>query len=93
MNDYVGHSFIKLPGDIGDLSWHSVVSQKSPEGRPVNAAERLFIDMKLSFIVKFNSGIVLVWNNGLRSDPCPISPFESLRVGHENAGLLRLSSV
>ncbi|KAH3754536.1 hypothetical protein DPMN_189212 [Dreissena polymorpha] len=43
MNDSAGHSFIRLPNDVSDLSWHSVVSQKSPEGDPVNAVECLFI--------------------------------------------------
>ncbi|KAH3824354.1 hypothetical protein DPMN_126189 [Dreissena polymorpha] len=43
MNDYAGHPFIRLPDDVGDLSWHSVVPQKSPEGLPVNVVERLFI--------------------------------------------------
>ncbi|KAH3868151.1 hypothetical protein DPMN_031291 [Dreissena polymorpha] len=43
MNDSAGHSFIRLPDDVDDLSWHSVVSQKSPEGLPVNYVERLFI--------------------------------------------------
>ncbi|KAH3730674.1 hypothetical protein DPMN_056665 [Dreissena polymorpha] len=43
MNNSAGHSFIRHPDNVGDLSWHSVVSQKSPEGLPVNAVERLFI--------------------------------------------------
>ncbi|KAH3853336.1 hypothetical protein DPMN_095858 [Dreissena polymorpha] len=43
MNDSAGHSLIRLPDDVGDLCWHSVVPQKSPDGLPVNAVERLFI--------------------------------------------------
>ncbi|KAH3842153.1 hypothetical protein DPMN_115647 [Dreissena polymorpha] len=43
MNDYAGHSFIRLPDDVGDLSWQFVLTQTSPEGLSVNAVERLFI--------------------------------------------------
>ncbi|KAH3833491.1 hypothetical protein DPMN_106802 [Dreissena polymorpha] len=43
MKDSAGHSLIRLPDDVGDLSWHSVVSQKSQEGLPVSAVVRLFI--------------------------------------------------
>ncbi|KAH3853690.1 hypothetical protein DPMN_096222 [Dreissena polymorpha] len=43
MNDSAAHFIIRLPYDVGDLSWHSVVSKKSPEGLSVNAVERLFI--------------------------------------------------
>ncbi|KAH3771781.1 hypothetical protein DPMN_173110 [Dreissena polymorpha] len=43
MNDSAGHSFIRLSDDVGDLFWHSVVSQKYQEGLLVNAVERLFI--------------------------------------------------
>ncbi|KAH3752580.1 hypothetical protein DPMN_187201 [Dreissena polymorpha] len=43
MNNSAGHSFIRLPDDVGDLSCHLVVSQKLPERLPVNAAERLFM--------------------------------------------------
>ncbi|KAH3884635.1 hypothetical protein DPMN_008619 [Dreissena polymorpha] len=43
MNDYAGNSLIRLPDDVGDLFWHSVVSQKSPKELPINAVERLFI--------------------------------------------------
>ncbi|KAH3738081.1 hypothetical protein DPMN_044693 [Dreissena polymorpha] len=43
MNDSAGYSFIRHPDDVDDLSKHSVVSQKSPEGLPVIALKRLFI--------------------------------------------------
>ncbi|KAH3880367.1 hypothetical protein DPMN_004281 [Dreissena polymorpha] len=43
MNDSAGHSLIRLPDDVGDLFWHSVVLQNSPERLSVNAVERLFI--------------------------------------------------
>ncbi|KAH3855495.1 hypothetical protein DPMN_098081 [Dreissena polymorpha] len=43
MNDSSGHPFIRLSNDVEDLFWHFVVSQKSPEGLPVNIVKRLLI--------------------------------------------------
>ncbi|KAH3886492.1 hypothetical protein DPMN_010502 [Dreissena polymorpha] len=36
-------SCLRLSDDADDLSWHTLVSQKSPEGLPVNAVEHIFI--------------------------------------------------
>ncbi|KAH3884191.1 hypothetical protein DPMN_008164 [Dreissena polymorpha] len=90
MNDSAGNSFIRLPDDVRDLSWHPIVFQKSPEGLLVNSVKHLFIvnevDMQPQIPLQG-----LLQNDAQGCDPCTISPFKSMLVGLGDAGLLRLS--
>ncbi|KAH3692692.1 hypothetical protein DPMN_193846 [Dreissena polymorpha] len=76
LNDSAGHPFIRLHDDAGDLPLQSVMSQKSAEGLPVNAVERLYIVEEVDIRCKFHSRDCFQNDHpGLRSDPCTISTF------------------
>ncbi|KAH3789799.1 hypothetical protein DPMN_167987 [Dreissena polymorpha] len=73
MNDYVCHPLIRLPDDVGELSWHSVLSQMSTEGLPVNAVERLFIVYAVNIQGRITLKGLFQNDAELRSDLCTIS--------------------